>query len=59
MIDSEHFKVRDFKDNSFIIQPYEESEVLEHKEDQMEILMKARDYILKVLNEAEDIPDFL
>jgi len=55
MIDSEAKKVRDFKANSIVIKPYTLDQVLQPSEDQSLILSEVREWVLAMLEEADDV----
>lgn len=59
MIDSEAFKVRDYEENSIVVEPYTIEEVLEQQKSQLEILDQITNYVLEMLNEADDIREYL
>lgn len=74
LIECEAIKARDFKENTILLDVYTEEEILtggldgkshalrdidpivRHKE---EYLLRVRDYIVKLANEAVDIPEYL
>lgn len=55
IIDSEAFKVRNYKLNSVVIKPYTLEEVEENSGDNMNILTQCRDYVLSLLDNAENV----
>lgn len=55
MIDSDFEKVRDYPLNSIVVPPYTLDEVLNPTQNQNDILMKVRDFVYKLLNEADDV----
>ena len=59
MIDSEAFKVRKHKENSIVIQPYTLDQVMNGGGDDLSILTQCKDYVIKLLNEAEDVQEYL
>ena len=56
MIDSDYEKVRDYPLNSIVVEPYSEEAVTNPSEDpSADVLIKLREFLLKLLNEADDI----
>lgn len=59
MTDSDKDKIRDYPLNSIWIPEYPLEEVLDPKVDQGKILMAARDFIRDLLNNADDVQEYL
>jgi hypothetical protein len=59
LIDSDAFKVRDYPENSVVIKPYTKEEVLANSGDNINILTQVRDYVLRLLDEAVDVMDYI
>ena len=59
MIDSEAVKIRDYKKNSIAIKPYDLDDVTNPTEDQSKILSLVRDYVLEMMDDAEDVQEYL
>ncbi len=59
LIDSELDKVKDYPKNSIVLKPYEASEVLNPSDDQSKILLNCRDYIFKLVDSLDSVPDFI
>ena len=55
MTDSERDKIRDYPFNSLCVPEYPLEELIDPKVDQSKILMCARDFIKKLLDEADDV----
>lgn len=56
LIDSEAFKVRKCADNSIVLKPYTLDEVMgKVVADNLSILGQCKDYVIKMLDEAEDV----
>lgn len=58
MIDSEYFNVVDDLKNALLLEPYTEQDVIKNT-DQSNVLTNAKDYILKLLEEADDVQEYL
>jgi len=59
MIDSEIDKVRDYPNNSIVIKDYALDEVMHPTEDQSKILSQVKDYVFKLVEEADDVRTYL
>ena len=59
MIDSDPDKVRDNLDNSLVCKEYTYEEVKNPKEDQNKILMEVRDFVIKMLEETDNVQEYL
>ncbi len=60
MVDSEKDKVVDYPLNSIVIPPYTREEVISGKEEEGKLTLKeALDYITQLLNESDNVQDFL
>ena len=59
MIDSDPKKIRDYTKNSVAIQPYTLEQVLTPTEDQSCVLTEVRDYVFDMLEDANNVQDYL
>ena len=59
IIDSEAFKVRKHPLNSIVIKPYSKEDLLNNAGNNMEIMDSCNKYIQKMLNQTEDVQEFL
>ena len=57
LIDSDAFKVRDAQANAVVIEPYTIEEIMNPCSDSY--LPQVQEFILKLLDEADDIPAYL
>jgi len=59
MIDSELRKVRDFPENSLIVEAYSLENVLDPTTETLNVLSELSEYVIEMANEVENIQDYL
>lgn len=59
LIDSEYAKVRDFLANALLIKPFELDDLKNQTTDNAKVFKQLEEYIYKLVDEAEDVQEFL